>query len=80
LDRSPASGVRGDRRAARGRRSASDRLLDVHTQLEWLRELGFDDVDCYWKWLEMALLIGVKPAGSQELRHVHDTHVSGERP
>jgi hypothetical protein len=40
----------------------SDRLLDVCTQLRWLRELGFDDVDCYWKWLEMALLIGVKPA------------------
>jgi len=42
----------------------SDRTLDVQTQLDWLRELGFDDVDCYWKWLEMALLVGVKPNGA----------------
>ena len=41
---------------------ASDRLLDVETQLAWLRELGYDDVDFDWKWLEMALLVGLKPA------------------
>lgn len=41
----------------------SDRTLDVEKQLGWLREIGFEDADCYWKWLEMALLIGVKPAG-----------------
>ena len=39
----------------------SGRLNDAERQLGWLRALGFDDVDCYWTWLEMALLIAVKP-------------------
>jgi SAM-dependent methyltransferase len=40
----------------------SDRPFDMQMQLLWLREIGFSDVDCYWKWLELALLGGVKPS------------------
>lgn len=36
------------------------RLSNLNVQIRWLKEIGYVDVDCYWKWLEFALLIGFK--------------------
>jgi len=40
----------------------SNQLLDVETQLVWLREIGFAQADCFWKWRELAVFGGMKPS------------------
>ena len=40
---------------------SANRLTPVETQLQWLREIGFQDVDCYWKHYELAILAGYRP-------------------
>jgi len=40
---------------------ADNRLAPVEIQCAWLREIGFADVDVFWKWFELALFGGSKP-------------------
>jgi tRNA (cmo5U34)-methyltransferase len=35
-------------------------LLSLEQQLDWLHEIGFEQVDCYFKWFELAVFGGVR--------------------
>jgi tRNA (cmo5U34)-methyltransferase len=37
----------------------ADRLAGLCEQLGWLREAGFQEVDCHFKWMELALIVAV---------------------
>lgn len=39
----------------------ANRLASVETQLGWLRDAGFADVDCVFKYFELAVLVGRRP-------------------
>ncbi len=61
---SPTPELHVDFLAALGRGPADDdpsnQLAPLDLQLGWLREIGFDQVDCHWKWRELALMGGRK--------------------
>jgi len=40
----------------------SNQLVATEQHLTWLNEIGFADVDCFWKWRELAVIAGIKPA------------------
>ena len=40
---------------------ADNQLAAVDRLCAWLRDIGFIDVDVFWKWFELALFGGSKP-------------------
>lgn len=40
----------------------TDRLAELSDQIDWLRNTGFVEVDCHFKWLELTLVVAVKDA------------------
>jgi tRNA (cmo5U34)-methyltransferase len=38
----------------------TDQPATLCSQLEWLRNTGFAEVDCHFKWLELALIVAVR--------------------
>lgn len=39
----------------------ANKLLSVDTQCNWLREIGYEEVDCYFRIYELAVFAGRKP-------------------
>jgi SAM-dependent methyltransferase len=60
---SPRLHERFRREIGRAQDDPSDRLTGLLQQIGWLREAGFAEVDCHFKWLELGLLVAVKDAG-----------------
>jgi tRNA (cmo5U34)-methyltransferase len=48
------------REIGRAEDDPTDRLAGLDEQMEWLREAGFTEVECHFKWLELALIVAVR--------------------
>ncbi|MEE9542255.1 MAG: class I SAM-dependent methyltransferase [Thermodesulfobacteriota bacterium] len=44
------------------KKKEADVIATVEAQCDWLREIGFTDVDCHFKIFELALFAGLRPA------------------
>jgi len=43
----------------------ANRLAPLETQLQWLREIGFQHVDCFFKVFELAIFGGIRPTADR---------------
>jgi tRNA (cmo5U34)-methyltransferase len=57
---SPALHERFRREIGRVEDDPTDRLAGLPDQIEWLGQAGFAEVDCHFKWLELALVVAGK--------------------
>ncbi len=42
----------------------SNQLVDTEVHVAWLNACGFVNVECFWKWRELAVVAGTKPAAT----------------
>jgi cyclopropane fatty-acyl-phospholipid synthase-like methyltransferase len=54
--------IRAERAARMRPAGQRSHIAPLSAQLDWWRAAGFTSVDCYWKFLNLAIFGGVKPA------------------
>lgn len=55
-----SSGLSKDDIEAAYERTTLDKMADLTTQLHWLEDIGFSDVDCVYKYFNFVVLYGRK--------------------
>jgi tRNA (cmo5U34)-methyltransferase len=63
LDHLHRTDLTGDQLSVIRERMSYDRTTELQTQLDWLTEAGFEDVDCYYKYYNFAVYAGRKARG-----------------